>query len=67
MPSIAIKIVLSCAKSKSGKSLEKVDKIENLQKISEEKIDKNIDLIKEKKSGFKRKKFKKKKNFKKKI
>jgi len=54
-------------KSKSGKSLEKVDKIENLQKISEEKLDKNIDLIKEKKSGFKRKKFKKRKNFKKKI
>ncbi len=54
-------------KSKSGKSLEKVDKIENLQKISEEKLDKNIDLKKEKKSGFKRKKFKKKKNFKKKI
>ena len=54
-------------KSKSGKSLEKVDKIENLQKISEEKLDKNIDLKNEKKSGFKRKKFKKKKNFKKKI
>ncbi len=54
-------------KSKSGKSLEKADKVENLQKISEEKLDKNIDLIKEKKSGFKRKKFKKRKNFKKKI
>ncbi len=54
-------------KSKSGKSLEKVDKVENLQKISDEKLDKNIDLIKEKKSGFKRKKFKKRKNFKKKI
>ncbi len=54
-------------KSKSGKSLEKVDKVENLQKISEEKLDKNKDLIKEKKSGFKRKKFKKRKNFKKKI
>ena len=54
-------------KSKSGKSLEKVDKVENLQKISEEKLDKNIDLIKEKKSGFKRKKFKKRKNFKKKV
>ncbi len=53
-------------KSKSGKSLEKVDKIENLQKISEEKLDKNIDSIKEKKSDFKRKKFKKRKNFKKK-
>ncbi len=54
-------------KSKSGKSLEKVDKVENLQKISEEKLDKNLDLTKEKKSEFKRKKFKKRKNFKKKI
>ncbi len=52
-------------KSKSGKSLEKVDKVENLQKISEEKLDKNLDLKKEKKTGFKRKKFKKRKNFKK--
>jgi len=47
--------------------LEKVDKVENLQKISEEKLDKNLDLTKEKKSEFKRKKFKKRKNFKKKI
>ncbi len=54
-------------KSKSGKSLDKVDKVENLQKISEEKLDKNIVSIKEKKSNFKRKKFKKRKNFKKKI
>ena len=54
-------------KSKSGKSLDKVDKVENLQKISEEKLDKSLDLIKEKKSNFKRKKFKKRKNFKKKI
>ncbi len=53
-------------KSKSGKSLDKVDKVENLQKISEEKLDKNIVSIKEKKSNFKRKKFKKRKNFKKK-
>ncbi len=54
-------------KSKSGKSLEKVDKVENLQKITEEKLEKNLDLTKEKKSSFKRKKFKKRKNFKKKI
>ena len=54
-------------KSKSGKSLDKVDKVENLQKISEENLDKNLDLKKEKKTGFKRKKFKKRKNFKKKI
>jgi len=54
-------------KSKSGKSLEKIDKVENLQKISEEKLNKNLDLTKGKKSGFKRKKFKKKKIFKKKI
>ncbi|MBD1145774.1 Rne/Rng family ribonuclease [Pelagibacterales bacterium SAG-MED34] len=53
-------------KSKSGKSLDKVDKVENLQKISEEKLDKSLDLIKEKKSNFKRKKFKKRKNYKKK-
>ncbi len=53
-------------KSKSGKSLDKVEKVENLQKISEEKLDKSLDLIKEKKSNFKRKKFKKRKNFKKK-
>ncbi len=54
-------------KSKSGKSLDKVDKVENLQKISEEKLDKNLDLKKEKKTGFKRKKFKKRKNFKKNL
>ncbi len=53
-------------KSKSGKILEKVEKIENLQKIIEEKLDKNIELKKDKKSNFKRKKFKKLKNFKKK-
>ena len=45
--------------------MEKVDNVESLQKISEEKLDKNLDLKKEKKSGFKRKKFKKRKNFKK--
>ncbi len=54
-------------KSKSGKSLEKVDKVENLQKISEEKLNKNIVLTKEKKSSYKRKKFQKRKNFKKKL
>ena len=53
-------------KSKSGKILEKVDKIENLQKISEDGLNKSIELTKEKKSNFKRKKFKKRKNFKKK-
>ena len=53
-------------KSKSGKILEKVEKIENLQKIIEDKIDKNLELTKGKKSNFKRKKFKKKKIFKKK-
>ena len=48
-------------KSKSDKILEKVEKIENLQKIYEEKIEKNLKLTKDKKSNFKRKKFKKKK------
>ena len=52
-------------KSKSGKILEKIEKIENLQKIIDEKVDKNIELVKEKKPNFKRKKFKKRKNFKK--
>ena len=54
-------------KSKSGKILEKIEKIENLQKIIDEKVDKNIELVKEKKPNFKRKKFKKRKNFKKKL
>ena len=53
-------------KSKSGKILEKVEKIENLQKIIEPKIEKNQELTKNIKSNFKRKKFKKRKNFKKK-
>ncbi len=53
-------------KSKPGKILEKVEKVENLHKITEEKIDKNLELTKEKKSNFKRKKFKKRKDFKKK-
>ncbi len=53
-------------KSKSGKILEKIEKIENLQKISEEKVEKNLELKNNKKSNFKRKIFKKRKNFKKK-
>ena len=40
--------------------------IENLQKITEKKVEKNLDLVKEKKSNLKKKKFKKRKNFKKK-
>ncbi len=52
-------------KSRSDKILEKVEKIENLQKIAEEKNDKKLDQSNEKKSSFKRKKFKKRKNFKK--
>jgi len=54
-------------KSKLGKVLEKVERIENLQKITDEKIEKNLDLEKSKKTNFKRKKFKKKKNYKKKL
>ena len=54
-------------KSKTGKILEKIEKVENLQRIIEEKIDNRLELTKEKKTNFKRKKFKKKKNFKKKI
>ncbi len=53
-------------KSKSGKILEKVEKIENLQKNIETKIEKNLELKKDIKPSFKRKKFKKLKNFKKK-
>jgi len=53
-------------KSKSGKILEKIEKLENLQKISEEKVEKNLELKNNKKSNFKRKIFKKRKNFKKK-
>ncbi len=54
-------------KSKSGKILEKVDKIEILQKVIEPKVEKNLDLTNDKKSNFKRKKFKKRKNLKKKL
>ena len=53
-------------KSKSEKILEKIEKLENLQKISEEKVEKNLELKNNKKSNFKRKTFKKRKNFKKK-
>ena len=54
-------------KSKSDKTIKKIEKVENLQKISDEKEDQNLKLTKEKKIKFKRKKFKKKKNFKKKL
>ena len=53
-------------KSKSGKILEKIEKVENLNKIAEEKNENKQIISKEKKSSFKRKKFKKRKNFKKK-
>ncbi len=53
-------------KSKTGKSLEKVEKIENLQKILEDNTDSKKEIPNQKKINFKRKKFKKKKNFKKK-
>ena len=52
-------------KSKLGKVLEKVEKIENLRKITEEKTEQNLDSKKSKKTSFKRKKFKKKKIIKK--
>ncbi len=52
-------------KSKLGKVLEKVEKIENLHKITEEKTEQNLDTKKSKKTSFKRKKFKKKKIIKK--
>ncbi len=53
-------------KSKSGKILDKIEKIENLQKITDEKVEKNLELKNIKKPNFKRKIFKKRKNFKKK-
>ncbi len=53
-------------KSKSEKSLEKVEKVENLQKILEYTADDKKETPNEKKIIFKRKKFKKKKIFKKK-
>ena len=52
-------------KSKSNKILDKIEKIENLQKIVEEKKN-NIKDLKIEKPNFKRKKFKKRKNYKKK-
>ena len=51
--------------SKSGKVLEKIEKMESLQKIVE-KIDLKQNEVKNKKKIFKKKKFKKKQNFKKK-
>ncbi len=53
--------------SKSGKVLEKLEKIENLQKIVEEKNDQKQKIAKETKINFKRKKFKKRRTFKKKT
>ncbi|MBD1158068.1 Rne/Rng family ribonuclease [Pelagibacterales bacterium SAG-MED17] len=53
--------------SKSGKVLEKIEKMETLQKIVEDKSDLKQNEIKNKKKIFKRKKFKKRQNFKKKI
>ena len=53
-------------KSKSGKILEKVENTENLKKIVDDKINKNIESNNVKKASFKRKKFKKKKIFQKK-
>ena len=53
-------------KSKSGKVLEKIEKMESLHKIVEDKKEHNLKEIKKKKSSFKRTKFNKKKNFKKK-
>ena len=52
-------------KSKSSKVLERIEKVEVLQKIIGEKIDNKKELTRENKSNFKRKKFKKKKIFKK--
>ena len=54
-------------KSKQSKVLEKVEKIETLQKIVDETIGINKELKKEKKSNYKVKKFKKRKNLTKKI
>ena len=54
-------------KSKSKKVLEKIEKFESLQKIINEKVNKKINIKKEKKSKFKKKKYKtKKKKFEKK-
>ena len=48
-------------KSKSGKILEKVEKVEKLTQVFEDKDEKKLENIKETKLKFKRKKFKKKK------
>ena len=53
-------------KSKSGKILEKIEKIENLQQITDVKLNNFQESKIDKKSNFKRKKFKKRKSFKKK-
>ena len=52
-------------KSKSGKILDKLEKIENLKKVLEENVEKKLEKIKvsKPKSKFKKKKYKKKKNF----
>ncbi len=54
-------------KSKSGKILDKLEKIENLKKVLVENIEKKLETIKvsksKSKSKFKKKKYKKKKNF----
>ena len=52
--------------SKSGKVLEKVEKIENLLKTTDVKKDLKPKELKEKKISFKRKKFKKRQKYKKK-
>jgi len=53
-------------KSKSDKILEKIEKVEILQNITDHKVDKSQNIKNEKKKPFKKKKFKKKKIFKKK-
>ncbi len=53
-------------KSKSGKVLEKIEKIENLQQITDVKLNNLQESKIDKKSNFKRKKFKKRKSYKKK-
>ena len=52
--------------SKSGKVLEKIEKIENLQQITDVKLNNLQESKIDKKSNFKRKKFKKRKSYKKK-
>ena len=52
-------------KSKQGKVLEKIEKLENLQKMIEDKTLRNKKIKKIKKNNFKKKNFKSKKNLKK--